>query len=119
MYVILSIIQNLKLLVFGILGIWLLNMLQAESSQKSDIYSFGVILLELITGHRSVDANNDFADDNLVDWVVNITANNSTFICFLQFDMKQKLCVNNWNRHYPFLTKHLRKETLRFWLIQS
>ncbi|KAM7513992.1 hypothetical protein LguiA_003575 [Lonicera macranthoides] len=35
---------------------------------KSDIYSFGVVLLELITGQRAIDFRKKPAEQNLVNW---------------------------------------------------
>ncbi|XP_010103058.2 proline-rich receptor-like protein kinase PERK1 [Morus notabilis] len=37
-------------------------------TDKSDVFSFGVMLLELITGHRPVDATQSYMEDSLVDW---------------------------------------------------
>jgi serine/threonine protein kinase len=48
-------------------------------TEKSDVFSFGVMLLELLTGKRPLDLTNAM-DESLVDWVSTI---NLYFTIFL------------------------------------
>lgn len=50
-----------------------------ELSFKSDIYSFGVVLLELITGRRAVDTTRPPEEQNLVSWAQPIFRNPKRF----------------------------------------
>jgi len=38
-------------------------------SVKADVYSYGVLVLELITGHRNSSSDSAFNGDNLLNWV--------------------------------------------------
>ncbi|MED6146758.1 Proline-rich receptor-like protein kinase perk1 [Stylosanthes scabra] len=37
-------------------------------TEKSDVFSYGVVLLELITGRKPVDKTESFTDDSMVEW---------------------------------------------------
>jgi len=38
-------------------------------SVKADVYSYGVLVLELITGHRNSSSDSALNGDNLLNWV--------------------------------------------------
>ena len=38
-------------------------------TEKSDVFSFGVVLLELLTGRKPLDSSQPIGRENLVDWV--------------------------------------------------
>ncbi|XP_047957202.1 probable serine/threonine-protein kinase At1g01540 [Salvia hispanica] len=56
-------------------------------NEKSDIYSFGILIMEVITGRTPVDYNRPQGEVNLVEWL-KMMVGNTTFIVLLLFAKK-------------------------------
>lgn len=60
-----------------------------QSSEKTDVFGFGILLLELITGQKAVDfgRGNNQKGGVILDWVCLLTASRITYLqtYFLEF----------------------------------
>ncbi|GLU13361.1 hypothetical protein SLE2022_299990 [Rubroshorea leprosula] len=69
-----------------------------RASKESDVFSFGVVILEIVTGWKSMDPKVDKPDLGLVEWVWDLYGSGRLLSCVdekmkMDFDEKQAECV--------------------------
>nr|KAJ0226641.1 hypothetical protein LSAT_V11C100047990 [Lactuca sativa] len=70
--------------------------LTGKFTKKSGVFSFGVMLLELITGHRPI-GKAQFLDDNIVNWVSN-DIGNGDFSCLVHVGLNNDYDLGEMSR---------------------
>ncbi|KAL8150577.1 hypothetical protein V2J09_020385 [Rumex salicifolius] len=57
---------------------------------KSDIYSYGVVLYEILTGRRVLDKNRPAAEQKLLEWVKQFPADGKSFYMIIDFRLRNR-----------------------------
>lgn len=79
-------------------------------TSKSDIYSFGVILLEIITGRRAVDPTRQIHEQNLVAWAEPYFRDPSKFSLLADPLLEGKFSVKSLNQVVAIAALCLQEE---------
>ncbi|KAK5836629.1 hypothetical protein PVK06_012425 [Gossypium arboreum] len=61
---------------------------------KSDIYSFGVVLLEMLSSRRAIDKNRPSEEHNLVDWAKPYLTNKQRIFRVLDTHLQGQYSMN-------------------------
>lgn len=77
---------------------------------KSDVWSFGVVLYELITGRRSVDRNLPRSEQKLLEWVKPYVSDPKKYHIIIDPRLEGKYCVKSVQKLISLANKCLMKQ---------
>ncbi|XP_044505119.1 serine/threonine-protein kinase PCRK1-like [Mangifera indica] len=76
---------------------------------KSDVWSFGVVLYELITGRRAVERNLPRSEQKLLDWVRPYVSDSKKFQLIVDSRLDGRYCIKSAQRLASLANKCLMK----------
>ncbi|WOG86780.1 hypothetical protein DCAR_0205998 [Daucus carota subsp. sativus] len=77
---------------------------------KSDVWSFGVVLYELITGRRAVERNLPRSEQKLLDWVRPYVSDSKKFHLIIDPQLNGQYCIRSAQRLASLANKCLTKQ---------
>lgn len=77
---------------------------------KSDVWSFGVVLYELITGRRAVERNLPRSEQKLLDWVRPYVSDSKKFHLIIDPQLNGQYCIRSAQRLASLANKCLMKQ---------
>ncbi|KAI3940606.1 hypothetical protein MKW92_034699 [Papaver armeniacum] len=79
-------------------------------TSKSDVWSFGVVLYELITGRRSVDRNLPKSEQKLLEWVKPYVSGSKKFYLIMDPRLEGQYCIKSAQKLVSLANKCLMKQ---------
>lgn len=77
---------------------------------KSDVWSFGVVLYELITGRRSVERNLPRSEQKLLEWVKPYISDSKKFQIIIDPRLEGQYCIKSVQKLISLANKCLMKQ---------
>uniref|UniRef100_A0A7C9EFY7 Protein kinase domain-containing protein n=1 Tax=Opuntia streptacantha TaxID=393608 RepID=A0A7C9EFY7_OPUST len=78
--------------------------------QKSDIYSFGVVLYEILTGRRAIERNRPASEQRLLEWVKQFPAGSKMFYLIMDLRLRNNYPLNTARKIAKLADQCLSKE---------